>query len=255
MNVMKLKLRATNAGCRLKSFPRSASRPFIAAAFTLIELLVVIVIIGVLAAFLIPVIGVVSRLKYTNAAKAEMNQLETAIDTYKNDRGYYPPGNGDGTNGVANQLYYELEGTTLTNINGKLTYVTLDGATSILSSDVPVAFPNAGGFANCNKQGAGDEVRSAKDYIHELKPHQIETAKLHDVQVTIFTSIFGGPDGDYNPLNQPGVNAPNPWRYVSSNPKHNHDGYDLWIQLKINGKTYLIDNWNSKVTVNDTSAP
>src|ERR1035438_8848200 len=74
--------------------------------FTLIELLTVIAVIGVLAAFTVPVLHGVSRLKYLNTTKAEMGQLETAIDSYHAAYGFYPPDNPG--NSLTNQLYYEL---------------------------------------------------------------------------------------------------------------------------------------------------
>src|SRR5258708_18673962 len=81
--------------------------------FTLVELLTVMAIIGVLAAFTIPVMSAVTRTKYINTTKAEMAQLEAAIDSYHTVYGFYPPSNPG--NVLINQLYYELEGTT--NIN------------------------------------------------------------------------------------------------------------------------------------------
>ena len=58
--------------------------------FTLIELLIVMVIIGLLAAFIVPkLIGRVGESKQT-AAKAQIELLGTAIDVYKLDTGKYP---------------------------------------------------------------------------------------------------------------------------------------------------------------------
>jgi general secretion pathway protein G len=58
--------------------------------FTLIELLIVMVIIGLLAAFIVPkLIGRVGEAKQT-AAKAQIELLATAIDIYKLDTGKYP---------------------------------------------------------------------------------------------------------------------------------------------------------------------
>src|SRR5450755_3364218 len=61
------------------------------AAFTLIELLVVITIIGVLAAFTIPVLSSVKRQQYIRHTQAELALLETAIERYKATYGFYPP--------------------------------------------------------------------------------------------------------------------------------------------------------------------
>jgi len=58
--------------------------------FTLIELLIVMVIIGLLAAFIVPkLIGRVGESKLT-AAKAQIELLSTAIEVYKLDTGKYP---------------------------------------------------------------------------------------------------------------------------------------------------------------------
>ncbi len=58
--------------------------------FTLIELLIVMVIIGLLAAFIVPkLIGRVGESKIT-AAKAQIELISTAIDIYKLDTGKYP---------------------------------------------------------------------------------------------------------------------------------------------------------------------
>src|SRR5476651_2026488 len=62
-------------------------------AFTLVELLVVLAIIGILAAFIVTIGPAMTRTAYINKTRAEMAQLETAIDSYKAAYGFYPPGN------------------------------------------------------------------------------------------------------------------------------------------------------------------
>ncbi len=58
--------------------------------FTLIELLVVMVIIGLLAAFIVPkFIGRIGESKQT-AAKVQIELLSTALDVYRLDTGKYP---------------------------------------------------------------------------------------------------------------------------------------------------------------------
>ncbi len=215
--------------------------------FTLIELLVVITIIGILAAFTVPVLSVVKRHQYISQTQAEMGQLQAAIDSYHAAYGFYPPDNGLG-NVLGNQLYYELEGTSLDTVNG--VFRTLDGSTQILTNDVPTAF-GLGGFMNCNKAGASEDSKPAANFIHELSPRQIGTSTNtfngNSVGITILVGSVGGPDATYKPL---GVSGLNPWRYVSPGA-NNPSSYDLWIQLVIGGKTNLVCNWSKEVQINN----
>ena len=65
-------------------------RTYQVSGFTLIELLIVMVIIGLLAAFIVPkLIGRVGESKQT-AAKAQIELISTAIELYKLDTGKYP---------------------------------------------------------------------------------------------------------------------------------------------------------------------
>ena len=68
----------------------SHQRTLSVSGFTLIELLIVMVIIGLLAAFIVPkLIGRVGESKQT-AAKAQIELTSTAIEIYKLDTGKYP---------------------------------------------------------------------------------------------------------------------------------------------------------------------
>src|SRR6516225_9381905 len=60
-------------------------------AFTLVELLVVITIIGILAALI--TVAAAGALKRAHQAqiKTEMNQLDMAFQTYRDNSGSYPP--------------------------------------------------------------------------------------------------------------------------------------------------------------------
>jgi prepilin-type N-terminal cleavage/methylation domain-containing protein len=88
--------------------PRSPRRP----AFTLVEMLVVIGIIVVLVALLVPAAAIaVSRVRNFNMT-AEISQLATAIETYKKEKGDYPPSMGeldvndaDGDGDVTESIY------------------------------------------------------------------------------------------------------------------------------------------------------
>jgi prepilin-type N-terminal cleavage/methylation domain-containing protein len=60
-------------------------------AFTLVEMLVVISIIAVLAALLLPAVNKVLVAGRNTAIGVEVNQLASAIEAYKQDKGDYPP--------------------------------------------------------------------------------------------------------------------------------------------------------------------
>lgn len=61
-----------------------------ATAFTLIELLLVLVILGVLAAIVVPKLAGRSEDAKLKAAKAEISILSGALDTFEIDNGRYP---------------------------------------------------------------------------------------------------------------------------------------------------------------------
>lgn len=225
---------------------RQESSLAIPSAFTLIELLVVIAIIGGLAALIFPVLSIVKRHQYEQVAQAQLGQLDEAINAYKDAHGFYPPDNP--ADPRLNQLYYELEGTT----NNGSKYITLDGASSVNVSDVPTVFPGIGGFVNSSKPGSNEETGGGKNFLHELKPGQTQTISVNGVTVTVLTTSVGGPDGNYNPLAPAGAPGINPWRYKSTGTLTNNPGsYELWVQLSIGGKKYLVCNWNKQPQVNN----
>jgi prepilin-type N-terminal cleavage/methylation domain-containing protein len=64
-------------------------------AFTLTELLAVIAIIGVLAAILIPVVGVVRKNAHGSTCRANLRTLHTAVGLYVADWKHYPTYNSE----------------------------------------------------------------------------------------------------------------------------------------------------------------
>jgi prepilin-type N-terminal cleavage/methylation domain-containing protein len=222
-------------------------------AFTLIELLVVISIIALLAAFTIPVLHTVGRKKVLDRTHGEMEQLETAIDSYKAVYGFYPPSNpgypGVPQDAMFSPLYYELLGTT----NNQGVYYTLDGSGFPISANIAMMDMTFGisGFINCSKSGSGEDAPAARNFLPGLNSNRFMSATNNMVLATVFVASVGGPDQNYKPFfGTPGFN---PWRYV--NPGiNNPNSYDLWVQLVISGRTNLVCNW-SKQTQLDSPLP
>lgn len=71
-----------------EAFP--SNRSLLAKGFTLLELLVVMVIIGLLAGYVAPQYFSQVGKSEIQAARAQIDALEKALDTYRLDAGHYP---------------------------------------------------------------------------------------------------------------------------------------------------------------------
>jgi general secretion pathway protein G len=240
-------------------------------AFTLVELLIVIAIIATLAALLMPVMHAVTIHSVLQRAQSERAQIETAIQNYYSDRGYYPPGNALASAAtfaslrwaLTNQLFYELEGTTTTNAslagvaqNGGGTFTTLDGASTVVANPGMTTAFHVTSFMNYTK-GKAEDSRPAKNYLPGLAAARMATnTSLPSYYIPEFAYMIlttaANSDPSYKPLpgirTLTGANA-NPWRYLCPGA-HNPQSYDLWIQIFIGGKTNLISNWKADPEVN-----
>jgi prepilin-type N-terminal cleavage/methylation domain-containing protein len=233
------------SGNNLPAFPASRCARVALHAFSLIELLVVIGVIVILAGLSFPAMNAVKATQARNRTRAELSQIETAIETYKTKLGFYPPDNPlTATNWFINQLYYELRGTTK---SGTL-YQTLDGSAQI--TDAPASFQAAfgsssttklTGFMNCAKAGAGDDAPNAVNFLTGLKPGQF-LAVTSPVKSTVLGVSLGGSPVFTGANNSEIV----PYGYNSSSPIHNARSFDLWVDIIVGGKTNRICNWSTR---------
>lgn len=173
-------------------------------AFTLIELLVVIGIIGILAGLITYLLPGVKEKQIRGRARAELGLLSAAIKNYKLKKGFYPPDNPAPNASASTSLFYELTGTEI-----EPGVTNLFGVTGVVNS------------------GADRE-----NFLSGLKPGAYKPQPANG-NATNLIFAYKGPAGDFNP-----------WNYDSSNPTHNPDSFDLWIDVVIGGKTVTIGNWN-----------
>jgi prepilin-type N-terminal cleavage/methylation domain-containing protein len=215
-------------------------------AFTLIELLVVISIIAIFAALLFPVGAAVKKHEYLSVARGELEQIATALEDYKNQYGVYPPSNP--MNMLLNPLYYELSG--VSNVVPKSSYATLDNASTVVITTYGSVF-NVAGAVNCLNPGGDVETAKARRFLTGLKANQIGSfSQVLGVPTvsTLITSV-GGPDQSYLTQLQGSGFGGNPFRYIYPGT-NNPSSYDLYVQLSISGKKYLISNWSKENIIN-----
>ena len=182
------------------------------AAFTLVEMLVVIAIIGILAGLIIAVLPSVNEKKIRSKVIAERGAIESAIERYKLDKGFYPPDNTMYTNFPS--LYYELQGFDIPAVPASIkVQAQALGVTNII---------------NVRHQGVEDE--DAKNFLRNVRQDQIvETNGVRFLAVKT-----RAPDNSDFVL----------WGYDMHSPdRHNHESFDLWADVKIGNKTVRLGNW------------
>jgi prepilin-type N-terminal cleavage/methylation domain-containing protein len=190
-------------------------------AFTLIELLVVIAIIAILAGLTVGLLPGIQQKRTRSAVRAQMVSLETAINNFKQKKGFYPPDN-PGNPGT-NALFYELTGTEEN--TSTAAYIDMLGnqiPTNVLGINFGVA-----GIQNSVPSGSGRQV-----FFPNLKSSAY--AKIPGTSPDLFTFVASvkGPDG-----------LPIRWQYNSSNPTHNADSFDLWIVVDFGKGPEEFGNW------------
>ncbi|SRR6266498_4194739 len=190
--------------------------------FTLVELLVVMSIIAILAGLIVYLLPGISEKKVRGRVKTESALLVMAINNYKSKMGFYPP---DSPQPGTNALFYELTGTT----RDTNQWVFSDKYDGVLATNTIGVFFGTAGFLNSFDLQGPDPERQ-QNFLPNLKRGAFNNIPMTDVRVLV--APYKGPGGDFNP-----------WRYTSSNPQHNPEGFDLWAEVVVGNKTIVIGNW------------
>lgn len=195
-------------------------------AFTLVEMLVVIAIIGILAALLLTALPAVQQKGVRNRVTTELKAVETAINSYKNKKGFLPPDNPKDPS--VPPLFYELTGALqVGNNNNQPSYQSI-----VASSDPPLTMAQLQGtFGIDGFLNAAPERSEVDNFFRTLLPRQ-----YRDISPGI--KVLVAPGNDQN-----GKNAV--WNYNKTNPSKNAGAgnYDLWVDIYFAGKKVTIGNW------------
>jgi prepilin-type N-terminal cleavage/methylation domain-containing protein len=209
-----------------------------AAAFTLIEMLVVIAIIGILASMILTGLPGVAKRRDVSRLRAELKDLETAIEGYKDRYGSYPPDTGMPT---TNTLFYELGGVRLEPpgaLGPTYTYFSLVDDSAITAPIFTNAF-KFDGVMNVSSRQAGVTAKA----FREFKSSQYTRLTNGPLAFCILTTGLKGNVTNNSLTNLGRVIVP--WQYVVDKAVHNPGKYDLFVTFKSGNETITIGNWKN----------
>jgi len=209
-------------------------------------MLVVMAIIGVLAGLTLAGFGAIKKKTRLARVQGELARIETAIESYKQELGFYPPDNpppvpppapltAEAAKEIwacATPLYYELSGTVLKGPN----YQTVEGNEVIGTNLILTHFGRAG-FAN-----ASTDKNQVKNFLPTLKDAGYKEA-FQGVDVELLVVPVEGPALTNGFAWKLAPDNVNPWRYVSTKPVNRPGEFDLWADILISGKLYRVSNW------------
>jgi prepilin-type N-terminal cleavage/methylation domain-containing protein len=220
---------------------QKAALPRRVRGFTLIELVIVIAVIAILAGILLGALPAVVDKRTRSVVRAELRQLVTQIEAYKEKHGFYPP---DNTNNIAQPpLFYELVGTTVASNPDR--YIPLNGAPELTPQQIKDDF-GPDGFLN-----TAPERGEVKSFLRNLKTNaQYVVSPFSTTGKGIVLRVPAK-----GPANAavPAAEDLNTWRYIVAKgnttgvyPTNNPNTFDLWAEVVIRGKTVTIGNWKEQ---------
>ena len=212
----------------------------------MIEMLTVIAVIGLLAALVAGLSSLSGAKSRQNRIKAELNLLVMSIENFKGDFGHYPPDhvlpqqnpNDPLVDTVTNQLFYELSGVIVDNVN-KQFYTA--GRTETINTTTVRAFFNTDGFVNART----DAKATPRAYFQPKSSQYAEISGPPPANTPVVEVLVAPVKWPLNRADQPtGRKGVNPWRYVSTRPTNNVSSFDLWAEWVERKEVKILSNWN-----------
>lgn len=216
------------------------------AGFTVIELLVVISIISLLAGLVVGGAALAKRAGRESRLRTEMHQFITAIESYKEAIGQYPPDNP--VKPWCNTLFYELSGVVVSvNASGQGEFRLKGQSEPILSDNLKTLFGVAG-IANAATDPR--EVRKFMDF--KASQHKVISDPMNlEVLVAPVPWPTGPIATTYPPrFTDAATKTLNPWHYLATpNATNNTTSFDLWVEFIDGKQKKMICNWSEDVLV------
>src|SRR5439155_8577225 len=158
--------------------------------------------------------------------------------------GYYPPNNvmsmsaaGTNVDSAINPILYELTGVFVDN-TARL-FRSASGQVQWTQGAVMGVF-RRDGFVNAVE---AKQAKSTKSFLPGLKASQVRTVTVGAQPVQLLAVPVDYPNSYAGPRPAMVPKQVNPWRYVSTNPTNNPNGFDLWAEVPIGKEIRIIGNW------------
>lgn len=222
--------------------------------FTLVEIMVVVVIIGILAAILVPVLGGISRRAKEAAVKIEITSFESAISDFRTRFGHEPPSsinifeqggqwnNDPDAKGKISRLWNRFYFAKNRDLDGDGSFGELDpdddGVPGIHLCGAECLVFFLGGMASFDSNGrsymTGFANNPADPFARQLAAGESRVGPFFEFVASRLVDIDNYPSGtgDRFPEYLDSLtNQTAPYLYLSSNNGRGYEKPDLWVYL------------------------
>lgn len=167
---------------------------------------------------------------YLDELKMQMERLSGVIEKYRTQFGFYPANrSANGTNlARVNPLYYELVGT-----RWSTNYQTFEIPTAkqTITPDRMEAIFGIRSFSNTAMFPAWPT-----NFITEVSFPRREENEI---------SLVGSSPPDAMTEEVESAFTISSWRYAADPAEHNRGKFDLWIEVDVSGKRFVVKNWDT----------